>query len=90
MMFGEERWRAAPAEVAQVLTDLFGEAYAFTDRSHEGRGLAARSFASFDAFAEEAAISRLYGGIHYRAAIEEGLEQGRCIGRQVSALQMGG
>jgi hypothetical protein len=78
------------AAVAAVLTDLFGAEYAFTDRAHEGRGLAARPFASFDAFAEEAAISRLYGGIHYRAAIEEGLEQGRCIGRQVSALQLRG
>jgi hypothetical protein len=87
MMFGEERWRAAPAEVAQVLTDLFGEV-SFTDHTHEGQGLAARSFASFDAFAEEAAISRLYGGIHYRSAIEAGLAQGRCIGRQVIALEM--
>jgi hypothetical protein len=76
------------AAAAQVLTDLFGADLAFTDYSHDGRGLAPRSFASFDAFAEEAAISRLYGGIHYRAAIEEGLEQGRCIGRQVSALVM--
>jgi PAP2 superfamily len=70
---------------AQVLTDLFG-ALAFTDRTHESRGLAARSFGSFFAAAEEAAISRLYGGIHFRAAIERGLEQGICIGRRASTL----
>jgi hypothetical protein len=36
--------------------------------------------------AEEAAVSRLYGGIHFRAAIEHGLEQGVCIGERVTAL----
>jgi hypothetical protein len=38
--------------------------------------------------AEQAAISRLYGGIHYRFAIELGLEQGWCIGEQVNALRL--
>jgi hypothetical protein len=32
-------------------------------------------------------MSRLYGGIHFRAAIEAGLEQGRCVGAHVAALQ---
>jgi hypothetical protein len=73
---------------AQVLTDLFGDV-AFVDRTHERRGLPARSFRSFDEAAEEAAVSRLYGGIHFRAAIERGLEQGRCVGRYVSALATG-
>jgi hypothetical protein len=36
--------------------------------------------------AEETAISRLYGGIHFRSAIERGIEQGKQIGQQVSAL----
>lgn len=35
---------------------------------------------SLNAMAEEAAISRLYGGIHYRFDSEVGLEQGRQIG----------
>ena len=72
----------------QVLTDLFGDGYAFVDHAHEGRGLAPRSFDSFLEAADEAAISRLYGGIHYRAAIENGLAQGRRIGRAVSALPL--
>jgi len=67
---------------AFVLTDLFG-AVPFTDDTHAGAGLAARSFDSFDEAADEAAISRLYGGIHYRSAIERGLEQGRCIGQVI-------
>ncbi|MBK8024686.1 MAG: vanadium-dependent haloperoxidase [Chloroflexi bacterium] len=75
------------AASARVLTDLFGEHYAFTDHTHDARGLAARSFSSFAEYAEEAAISRLYGGIHYRAAIDQGMDQGECIGERVSSLQ---
>jgi hypothetical protein len=73
------------AAAAQVLTSLFGQ-LAFTDHTHNTRGLPPRAFSSFAAAAEEAAISRLYGGIHFRAAIERGLEQGACIGEQVAAL----
>ncbi|TNC64245.1 vanadium-dependent haloperoxidase [Rubellimicrobium roseum] len=72
---------------ATVLTAFFGEGYAFTDATHEEDGLPARHFPSFWAAAEEAAISRLYGGIHFRAAIEGGLEQGRCIGAHAVALE---
>jgi hypothetical protein len=72
-----------------VLTDLFGEV-AFTDHTHDDRGLPARSFGSFWDAAEEAAISRLYGGIHFRPAIELGLEQGRCVGEHVNALMLRG
>ncbi len=69
-----------------VLTHLFGQGYAFSDTTHEDDGLAARTYASFDAAAQEAAISRLYGGIHFRAAIERGLDQGACIGAHAAAL----
>jgi hypothetical protein len=75
------------AATAEVLTDLFGENFAFVDQTYELRGFTSRRFASFSGFSEEAAISRLYGGIHYRSAIEQGLEQGRCIGRRVSSLE---
>ena len=75
------------AAAAVVLTDLLG-ARPFTDHTHDGRGLPSRSFASFSAAADEAGISRLYGGIHFRSAIERGLEQGRAIGAQVSALPL--
>jgi hypothetical protein len=74
--------------VAVVLTALFGEGYAFTDTTHVERGLKARTFDSFFTAAEEAAISRLYGGIHFRPAIEAGLAQGRCIGERINALEL--
>jgi membrane-associated phospholipid phosphatase len=72
---------------ASVLTTFFGENYAFTDRTGSDNGLEPRSFKSFYEAANEAGISRLYGGIHFRAAIEQGLEQGRCIGAKVNALK---
>lgn len=74
------------AAAAEVLTELFGEHYAFTDETHASRGLPPRHFASFHAAAQEAALSRLYGGIHFRSAVEDGLTQGRCVGEHVNAL----
>ncbi|RIK45091.1 MAG: phosphoesterase [Chloroflexi bacterium] len=72
--------------VVVVLTSLFGEGYAFTDHTHDALGLPPHSFPSFTAAAEEAAISRLYGGIHYRSAIVNGLAQGRCVAEKILAL----
>jgi hypothetical protein len=64
---------------AEVLTYLLGEQLMFTDNSEELFEIPARSFASFRQAAAEAAISRLYGGIHYRDAIENGQQQGKQI-----------
>jgi hypothetical protein len=74
------------AAAAHVLTKMFGTV-AFTDHTHDDRGLSPRSFGSFFEAAEEAALSRLYGGIHFASAIDQGLEQGRCVGRRVSRLR---
>ena len=72
---------------AAVLASIFGEEFAFEDSTHIRDGLPPRRFPSFWAAAEEAGISRLYGGIHFRSAIDQGLEQGKCIGVYVSALK---
>jgi len=74
---------------AKVLTELFGEDYAFTDYAQVDRtdiNGAPRSFPSFYAFADEAARSRLYGGIHFRSAIDEGIAQGLGVGENIMAL----
>lgn len=63
-----------------VLTDLFGDNFYFVDSTEVEYGLPPRTFLSFNKAAEEAAISRLYGGIHYMPAIENGIVQGRGIG----------
>ena len=70
-----------------VLEAIFGTGFAFDDATHEADGLPVRSFPSFKAAAEEAAISRLYGGIHFRAAIENGLKQGECVAGFVNGLK---
>lgn len=72
---------------AAVLTAHFGPDLAFEDATHEDEGLGVRAYPDFWTAAEEAAMSRLYGGIHFRAAIERGLEQGRCIGAYATALK---
>ncbi len=72
-----------------VLTEIFGDNFAFNDDTELKYGLPIRSFTSFNQAADEAAISRLYGGIHYRAAIDLGLDQGRELGKfVVNKLQM--
>lgn len=68
---------------AVVLTDLFGDSFSFTDSTEVEFGMTARSFDSFEAAADEAAISRLYGGIHYRPACEVGADIGIRIGEFV-------
>jgi len=75
------------AAAAAVLTALFGENYSFTDESPTPDGAPTRSFASFWAAADEAAMSRLYGGIHFMPAITNGQDQGRCIAAYAIALQ---
>ncbi|WP_367182297.1 vanadium-dependent haloperoxidase [uncultured Aquimarina sp.] len=63
-----------------ILTDIFGDDFSFDDDTELQYGLPIRSFKSFNQAADEAAVSRLYGGIHYRAAIDLGLDQGRALG----------
>lgn len=60
---------------AEVLTNALGEV-AFVDDVETSYGLPTRTFPSFRAAAREAAISRLYGGIHFRHAIDKGVTQG--------------
>jgi hypothetical protein len=68
---------------AVVLTDIFGKNFTFIDSTEVKYGLPPREFESFMAAAEEAAISRLYGGIHYMPAITEGVKQGKSVGNHI-------
>ena len=73
-----------------VLSAFFGYNYAFTDAVHEQRtdiNGTPRRFSNFAEAAREAAVSRLYGGIHFRAANERGLDQGMRVGSYVLALK---
>ncbi len=68
---------------AVVLTSLYGDNFAYTDNSEKPYGVESRSYKSFYNAASEAAISRLYGGIHFREAIENGSALGKKVGELV-------
>ena len=70
-----------------VMTAFFGDNYAFEDKTGSPDGRNPRNYKSFNAAADEAGISRLYGGIHFHSAIVDGLAQGRCIGEYTIALK---
>lgn len=68
------------AAASVILTKFFGNNFSYTDSTEFEFGLPARNFTSFQNAAEEAAISRFYGGIHYMPAINNGLLEGKKIG----------
>lgn len=75
--------------MSEVMESLFGTAYAFTDSAHGANYGGPRSFNNFDEAAEEAAVSRLYGGIHFDFGNATGLEMGRMVGENVNELFAG-
>ena len=72
---------------AAVLGASLGQRLAFTDNTHNDRGWGPRQFDSFQAAADEAALSRLYAGIHFRSAVVAGQAQGLCVAQKVLALK---
>lgn len=80
---------AIASGAAEVFGQVFGYNYAFTDVTYEYRkdiDGSPRSFKNFQQMADEASIANLYGGIHYRFSIEEGVKQGIQIGENISKL----
>ena len=70
---------------AEALTSLFGEPFHFIDSTEVNYGLPVREFDSFREAADEATISRLYGGIHYMPAIVNGADKGKNVGYHLIA-----
>lgn len=68
---------------AYALEYVFGKNYSFTDRTYEYLGMNARTYSSFAEAGNEAGMSRLYGGIHYRPSIETGNTQGKKVAANV-------
>jgi hypothetical protein len=73
---------------SEVLSYFFGTNRAFTDNTNAEFGHASRSFNNFYQAAEEAANSRLYGGIHYRSGNEKGINCGKQIGKNIVAIHL--
>ena len=65
---------------ATVLTHFLGDSIGFTDTTEMKYLGLKRSFSSIDQAANEAGVSRLYGGIHFRSAITLGTWQGQQVG----------
>jgi hypothetical protein len=72
------------AAAAAVLTSFYGDNYKF---STTGPGLpgVTRSFTSFNQAADEAGMSRIYGGIHFMSDNTAGLAAGKRVGEYVTA-----
>lgn len=71
------------AAAAEVMTHWFGDKISFMDTSSLEFGIESRRITSFRDAAKEAAMSRLYGGIHYRFDNDEGNTCGRKLGEFV-------
>ena len=71
------------AAAGEVLTALLGDSTEYFDATHVNLGHPVKRLASFRAAAAEAAISRLYGGIHYPEDNEQGAVAGRCVAHSV-------
>ena len=71
------------AAAAEVLTKHLGDSVAFDVTSTTLPGVA-RHFRSFDQAAREAGLSRVYGGIHFVRAVEDGWAAGQRVGREVA------
>jgi hypothetical protein len=70
----------------KVMNHFFGDAegnYTFTDLSQVQYGFSARNYDNFYEMADECALSRYYGGIHYEMDNSKGLELGFAVGNAV-------
>ena len=73
------------AAAAEVLGEVFGDRISFVATSTSLPGVT-RQFKSFSEAASENGMSRVYGGIHFLHAVQDGLQQGKGIGHSVSQL----
>jgi hypothetical protein len=70
---------------AGMLTRLLGDNVGFLDTIGRQNGYPDRTYGSFWKAADQAALSRLWGGIHYPMGIEQGLPQGAKVAELVAA-----
>ena len=74
--------------VMQAAARVLGNNLPYIDHTYDFRGYPSRSFKSLFAAAEEAGISRLYGGIHYLPSINNGLDMAKEIGNKIGDIKM--
>ena len=76
------------AAAAEVLATILGDQVSFSFTSGKPFDGITRSFTSFTQAARESADSRVYAGIHFRSACEDGLALGRKVGQRVVKLYL--
>ncbi|HYK47454.1 MAG TPA: vanadium-dependent haloperoxidase [Parafilimonas sp.] len=74
--------------VMQAISGVLGDNVSFTDHTYDFRGWTPRTFQTIFSAAEEAGISRLYGGIHYHVSIDIGLKMAKVIGNRVGTIKL--
>lgn len=83
------------SSVAYALSSIYGSHTPFDNSSYDGVmadlgsgpvNLGIRHYASFTAMSQEIGMSRLYGGIHNRYAIEEGFQQGTKTAQNIDRI----
>lgn len=73
--------------VIQVLIRELGD-IPVTDNAYDWAGIAPRQYASLTQLIEEAAISRIYGGLHYRFTQNVSLAVGRKLGNKIADINL--
>ncbi|SOE20345.1 hypothetical protein SAMN06298216_0840 [Spirosomataceae bacterium TFI 002] len=72
---------------AEILANRFGEEYTFEDETY-AQALGKRPYKNFTSYAKEASLAQLYAGNHMRTSIENGVESGRLIAKNVLQLKL--
>ena len=69
--------------VAEILNARIGSEFNFTDTVETRWGYPARTFESLTQAGIEVSDSRVYGGIHYRMGVDQGMDQGERLGKAI-------
>ncbi len=77
---------AMAGAVTEALTIVYGNKFSITDHTYDYLGMKPRRFASFRSMADEAGLSKFYGGIHYKVSVDYGLWQGREVAKNISKI----
>ncbi|OQP39810.1 hypothetical protein A4H97_16445 [Niastella yeongjuensis] len=75
------------APYIQALIRAYGD-IPVNDNAYNWRGLPARKFTSLSALLNEAAVSRIYGGLHYRFTQEISIRFGKDLGNEISNIRL--
>ncbi|MES2646465.1 MAG: vanadium-dependent haloperoxidase [Bacteroidota bacterium] len=74
--------------VMQATARVIGNNHTVADHSYVFRGYPVQTYSSIFGAAEQAGISRNYGGIHYLISITEGLRMAKILGNRVGDIQL--